>query len=105
VRPPRIFASADFWRGLVIVALAVVVVWLYQSNRQLIESRDETIGSLCETKRILGEGFRQLRALDREFVRDPALALSTRATVRARLAIYTVMLDEFSDAKPCEGVE
>jgi len=119
VKPPLILGNADFWRGLVIAVLALVVVFLWNEQRgvshsqeTLIVGQTQTIAAqkgalvnLCNTQRVLGLGFTQLHDLDAQFLLDPALAKTTKATVSKRLHIYNIMLAEFQKTKPCEQIE
>jgi len=49
MKPPHFLQSRDFWFGLALVLIAIVSVWLFATNRALINSQRRDLEKICNT--------------------------------------------------------
>lgn len=101
-----------FWFGVFIACLlALSVVNGINNHRQgtqnaaLIRDQGTLLSYFCELTAVQDAIYVQLIAVERSALKDPTLTPQQRTRSIARLGLYRIAHDEFSNTRACQKIE
>ena len=87
------------------MALSLVVVRLYLSNRQQINAQHGQLAYLCNAVSVQRLVLEQWVGADENFLRDTSLAQSLKDKIRLRLSAERVAVAELASTRTCARIE